>query len=333
MSTVATLELIEEKRKETTAISLPAAQSPSATSLVFADHPEAQQIVGAYRIHEAAEVIPSLEGDAFEAFMQEIAENGQRDPVIVMGDVLIEGVDTVKAIGALKARGIDIELQTVSWQPRPGQSVPEYLAYKLLHGPRFSDAQRAQIAADLLPFIEKERAAAQESARIKDGEVRNPLGINKHTLKGEGGRETHPPADAKARNKAKRERSTIGQIAKLANVTEYAAKQAVTIKRAATQVEIAAVKAGIKKPKDVLAAILPPTGMNQPAGKKAKPIDHPFKPATSLQHELLAGWVRLLDSKVAIDERSQARDDLRAILKAEEEAEKAALRSSKGCGK
>lgn len=333
MSTAATIAPHEEQQGAEATISLPADPPPASASLVFTEHPEAQQIVGTYRVHVAAEVIPSLQGEAFEDLVREIAEHGQRDAVIIHGDVLIEGIDTARAVGVLKERGVDIELQTVPWQPRPGQTVPEYLAYKLLQGPRFTDAQRAQIAAELLPLIEQERATAQQSARIKQGEVRNPLGINKRTTKGIDGCETHPPADAKARNKAKRERSTFGQIARLANVTEYAAKQAIKIKRLASQEDVSAVKAGIKKPKVVLAEMLPPEGLGKPHAKPPQPIDHPFTPKTPLQHDLLPGWIRLRDSKAAINERQQARDDMRAFFEAEEEAEKAAQCSSKGGGK
>jgi len=308
-------------------------QQHSAAGLMFADQTELQQFVGDFRVHEAAEVIPRLEGEAFEAFTREVADKGQREPVVVVGDVLIEGVDMVKAIGVLKERGVDIELQTVEWQPRPGQTVPEFLTYKLLQGPRFTDAQRAQIAVDLQPFIEKERAAAQEAARIKHGEVRNPLGINKHADGDDGGRQTHPSADAKERNKAKRERSTVGQLAKLANVTEYAVRKAQQIKKTASPADLAAVKAGIKKPKDVIPETPPPEA-SKPATASPKPIDHPFTPTTPLQHDLLAGWVRLCDNKVAIDEQEQAIADMRLILDAhEEKLRKAARRSSKGGGK
>lgn len=301
--------------------------------LLLASQPNIQRVVGAYRIHEAAEVLPTLAGENFEALVQDIAENGQRDVVLLHGDVLIEGIDTVKAIGVLKERGVDIELQTVSWQPRPGQTVPEYLAYKHLQGPRFTDSQRAQIAADLLPLIEKERAAVQEAARITPGEKRNPRGINKRLADADSGRETHSPSEVRERNRAKRERSTIGQIARLADVTEYAAKQAVTIKRMASQEEIAAVKAGIKKPKVVLAQVLPTTGPSKSAVKSPKPVVHPFTPSTPLQHDLLAEWARLCDSKVAVTERAQARDDMRAIFKAEEAAEQRASKPTEGGGK
>lgn len=273
------------------------APSQSASSLLFSDRPELQQFVGKYRIHEATQVVPTLAGKEFDAFVQEIAEKGQREPAVVAGDVVIEGVDMVRAIRVLKERGVDIDLQTVEWQPRPGQTVAEFLAHKLFQGPRFTDAQRAQIVVDLEPFIEKERAAAQEAARIKPGEVRNPLGINNHAEGGDGGRETHPPADAKEQNKKKRERSTVGQIAKMADVTEYAVRKAQEVKRGACPNDVAAVKAGLKKPKDVLAAIAPPAAKKSPSDKGKKPIDHTYKPQDDREKAALQVYVGLFDGK------------------------------------
>ena len=90
---------------------------------------------------------------------------------------------------------------------------------------------------------------------------------------------------------------------------------------------------GTKKPKDVVAEFEEPMRKQKADAKKAKPIDHPFKPTTPLQNDLLAGWVRLRDSKVAVNERAQARDDMRAILKAEEAAEQRASKPTEGGGK
>lgn len=281
---------------------------------------ENKSALGAYRIHGAAAVIPSLAGAAFDAFVEEIARHGQRDAVVLDGDTIIEGVDVVRAVGVLKERGVAIDLQTVEWQPRPSQTVPEFLAYKLLRGPRFTEAQRAQIAADLLPLIEQERAAAQEAARIKPGEQRNPHGTNKRTAGEVGGRDSHPASEAKALNRAKRERSTVGQIASRAAVTEYAARQAVTIQRHAAPEIIAAVKAGTLTPKAALATIAPPPKKPKPVTKAARPIDHPFKPETALERDLVNAWVHLVDNEIAIDERAEARRVMRAILDAEEAA-------------
>jgi hypothetical protein len=92
--------------------------------------------------------------------------------------------------------------------------------------------------------------------------------------------------------------------------------------------DIEAVKAGMKTPAEVLAKVDSAKPV-KPAATPPKPIAHPFQPTTPLQHDLLAGWVRLCDSKVAITERGEARDVMRAILMAEE----AASRSSEGGGK
>ena len=323
----------EEDRTTTDMVVAADGNIDTPTGLTARDTPNAPHVIGNYRVHEAAEVIPTLVGEAFEKLVEEIAQNGQWEAVVIHGDVLIEGVDTVRAIGVLKDRGIDIDLQAVPWQPRPEQTVPEFLAYKHLRGPRFTKAQRAQIAADLLPLIEKERTAAQESARIKPGQVLNPRGINKRTADKEGGNETCPTTDAKARNKSKIDRSTVGRIAAMASVTNYAAAQAVKIKRQAPNEVIEAVKAGVMKPKTVIAGFDEPTDKGKPDQTKAgTKIDHPFTPTTPLEHDLVAGWARLRDTKVAVSERADARDVMRAILKAEEAAEQRASKPTEGGG-
>lgn len=328
----ATVDVLEDEIKSETLMAIADDHDDAATAPTVVTQPALTGVVGDYRIHDVTEVIPTLKGDEFEEFVRELAEKGQREVVVIDGSVIIEGVDTVRAIGVLKARGVDIELQTVPWQPRPGQTVGEFLVHKLLKGPRFTVAQRAQIAADLLYFIEKEKAEAQAAARIKPGEVRNPRGINKRKADPKSGDETHPSADKKVKNKAKLDRSTYGVLAEMAEVTTYAAKQAVKIKRLASQESIAAIKDGTKKPKDVVAEFEEPMRKQKADAKKAKPIDHPFKPTTPLQHDLLTGWVHLRDNKAAVVERQQARDDMRAFFEAEETAEQRASKPTEGGG-
>jgi len=273
------------------------APSQSDSSLVFSEHTELQQVVGDYRIHAATEVIPTLAGEEFDAFVQEIKKKGQREPVVVWNGILIAGVDEVKAIGALKERGVDIDLQTVEWQPRPEQTVAEFLIHKYLSRPRFTDAQRAQIVVDLQPFIEKDCAAVQEAARIQPGEVRNPSGINKHAEGDDGGRETHPPADARERNRKKRADSTAGRLARLGNVTEYAVRMAQRIKNTASADDIAAVKAGTKKPKDVLAKTPPSPAHCGTAAASPTPIDHSYEPQDDRERAALRVYVKLFNGK------------------------------------
>jgi hypothetical protein len=119
----------------------------------------------------------------------------------------------------------------------------------------------------------------------------------------------------------------------MASVTNYAAAQAVKIKRQAPYEVIEAVKAGVMKPKTVIAGFDEPADKGKPDPTKAgAKIDHPFKPTTPLQHDLLTGWVHLRDNKAAVVERQQARDDMRAILKAEETAEQRASKPTEGGG-
>lgn len=292
-------------------------------------HAASERIAG-YPVHEAASAFPLMDGPEFDDFVASIAANGQRDPVDILNGALIEGRNRARAVELLKSRGHVIELRTVEWTPRPGQTVAEYVADKNMRRRHLTAAQRAQIAADLVPMIERERAAAQMATRIQPRQVLNPTGINQHSTQGKADAKTNPPSETKADNRAKVARSTVGKIAAVADVTPYAAARAVKIKKNSSPEVVAAVKAGTKKPKEAVAEIATAAGSGPSAKPGAKkPIDHPFVPRTPLQEDLLAGWVRMRDSKVAINERVTARDDMRQILKAEDEAEKLSEKSGR----
>jgi len=215
-------------------------------------HPSGQpEVIAGYPVHPAASVFPLMEGREFEEFVQSIADNGQREPVDLQGNLLIEGRNRARAVELLRQRGHDITLRTKQWEPQPGQTVAEYVADKNLHRRHFTDSQRAQIAAELVPLIEAERAAIQKESRIKPGEVRNPGGRNQHSKDRKANAKSLSPADKVARNKAKAARTTAGKIKEMANVTEHKAKEAMRVRKEGSPEDIAAVKKGDKKPLDV----------------------------------------------------------------------------------
>ena len=282
------------------------------------------ETIGGYPVHPAAQLFPLLEGDEFETLVESIQRNGQRDPVVLHNGVLLEGRNRLHAVLALTERGHDIVLRTDEWSPRPGESAAQFIADKNLHRRHLTDDQKMQIALDLLPMIERETEAAQKASRIQPGEVRNPTGGKSVKANAE----SPTPAEQSAHNKAKAARSKVGKLAALTQQTPYKAARAIRIQKHASPEEIEAVRSGKKTAKEVAKKI---EAQPTPAqGKKPKAIDHPFTPTTPLQHDLLAGWVRLRDSKVAINERTQAVADMRAILDAEEGASQSPMASSVG---
>ncbi len=297
-------------------------------------HPSGQpEIIAGYPVHRAASAFPLMEGREFEEFVQSIADNGQREPVDLQGDLLIEGRNRARAVELLRQRGHDITLLTKQWEPQPGQTVAEYVADKNLHRRHFADSQRAQIAAELVPLIEAERAAIQKESRIKPGEVRNPGGRNQHSKDRKANAKPLSPADKAARNKEKAERTTVRKIATTANVTDHKARQAAKIKAEAPPETVEDVKAGRKKPKDALAELDATKRKKPKQTRAAKPIDHPFMPSDDFERAVLLGWIRLVKRKVGVAGKARGRRVMQAIFKAEEDAERGATAAKKGGGK
>lgn len=282
------------------------------------------EVIDGFRVHRAASIMPDMAEEQFTNLVESIAEHGLGEPIELKDDLLVEGRHRLRAIVKLRERGTAVQIRTAPWQPLPDETVAEYVKRKNCDRRHMTDSARLQCAAELLQMADKERAATGcAHGRIKPGEVKNPNGLNQHSPREaslDGETDSTLPSDRRFRNKSKTERSAAGRLAKAEGQTIYKARQAIAVQKLGRPDEIKAVKSGKKTQSQVLKDIAARTG-KQAAKKKPKPIDHPFTPTTPLQHDLLAGWVRLRDSTVAINERAQAREDMRAILKAEEEAE------------
>lgn len=279
------------------------------------------------KVHPVANMFPLLEGDDLKQMRDSIRENGQRIPVIVDGDTLLEGRNRARCVEMLQSEGVAITLHTQQWSP-PSQmaSQAEYIWDVNVTRRHLTPAQRAQSATEILPLIEKEKAAAQSASRIKPKEIRNPEGRNQHTPTGKAETKSPPPSDASGCSAEKVARSTVGKVAALAKVTPYAAAQAVKIKKEARPEDVAAVKAGTKKPREVLAKVkkeMPAHEISAAAKKTPKKIDHPFVPKDGFEYDALRAWVKWVDTTLSVSEKPRAREVLRKVFQAEEAAEKA----------
>lgn len=290
--------------------------------------------VAGLKVHPAAAQFPLLEGREFDELVESIAKQGQLSPVIAHRGILLDGRNRARAVERLQKEGRAIALWTEWWHPSDaGESEVAFIMAANLHRRNLNDAQRAQIAADLVEMIAQERAEAQAASQIKPGEVRNRGGRNQHSTQRKADAKTLPPAEKKARNKEKAARSTVGQIAASANVTPYAARQAMKIKNEAPPGDIDAVKAAKKKPKDVVAELNAAKPKTPKKPKAAKPIDHPFKPSDDFERAALRVWTRLVEKELGVADKARGRQVMRAIFKAEEEAERNASATTKGGGR
>lgn len=284
------------------------------------------EVIGGYPVHPAASIFPLMMGKEFEDLVTSIADRGQRDPVVLHEGKVVDGRNRVRAVEELRARGMDITLLTTQWQPRPGESIAQYIADKNLHRRQLDAAQRAQVAADLIVILEQEQAAAQATTRIRPGEIRNPGGRNQHTAEWKADANPASPSKTKADSRERARRSTAGRVAEVAKVSHYEAARAVKIKKHASPEDIAAVKSGTKRARDV-AKTIKATGGNataaakKPGKPKPKKIDHPFVPKDDFEYDALRAWVKWIDTTLSVTEKPRARTVFRAIFKAEEAAE------------
>jgi len=282
--------------------------------------------IDGYAVHPAASAVPPMSDDQFDALVASIAERGLGEPIEFRGEELVEGRHRLKAIVLLRERGKSVEIRKQEWQPLGDETVAEYVKRKNLHRRHLTDAARLQIATRLFLLSEIERKDREHgNGRIQQGERRNPTGRNQRSApKEDGETDSFPATDARSKNQQKTDRSARGRLAAQEKTTIHKADQAIRVEKDGTPEERAEIEAGRATQKDILKKI-DERQKKAPAAKpkKQKRIDHPFKPETELQRDLLKGWMHLLDDKAAINQRAQARADMRLILDAEEKADKA----------
>jgi len=288
--------------------------------------PDTREVIDGFPVHPAASVMPPMATEQFDELVASIADRGLGEPIEFQGDTLVEGRHRLKAIVRLRERGTPIEIRKQQWQPLPGETVAEYVQRKNVHRRHLTDAQRLQCTAELLLLADKERAErGQGVGRIRPGEVRNPAGRNQRSaMREEGETDSFLTSDDRSRNRLKTERSAAGRLAKQEKTSIHKARQAIKVQKHGTPEEIAAVKEGRTTQPEIVKRIDERQRTSAAGKPKPKPINHPFTPTTQLQQDLLAGWVRLLDNKVPVTERQQARADMRLILAAEDKAKTSA---------
>jgi len=304
---------------------VPPDDSSSVTSSDGQHEGNVERIDG-YAVHPAASAVPSMSDDQFDALVASIAERGLGEPIEFRGEELVEGRHRLKAIVLLRERGKSVEIRKQEWQPLGDETVAEYVKRKNLHRRHLTDAARLQAAARLFLLSEEERKDREHgNGRIQQGERRNPTGRNQRSApKEDGETDSFPATDARSKNRRKTDRSSAGRLAAQENTTIHRSRQALKVEKDGTPEERAEIEAGRATQKDIVKKINE-RQKKVPAAKpkKQKRTEHPFTARTELQHDLLNGWMRLLDDKVAIDERAQARVDMRLILDAEEKADEA----------
>lgn len=105
--------------------------------------------------HDVANIFPLMNGDEFDALKADIAKNGQREPIWMWQDKIIDGRNRWRACA-------DLGLVPVTREWDGNGSLVAFVVSLNLHRRHLSSSQRAAVAVDMLPMLEAE---AKENMR------------------------------------------------------------------------------------------------------------------------------------------------------------------------
>jgi hypothetical protein len=92
------------------------------------------------RFHPVAEIFPLMAGAEFDALVEDIREHGLHEPIVVVGDAILDGRNRWRA-----CQTIGLEPQTVEWSG--DGSALDFVLSRNLHRRHLNVSQRALIAA------------------------------------------------------------------------------------------------------------------------------------------------------------------------------------------
>ena len=125
--------------------------------------------------HPAASVFPMMRGDEYQELLYDIQEHGLREPILLCDGQILDGRNRFRV-----CREIGIEPAFRKWDGKAGSPLSVVLSLNL-HRRHLTSSQRAAIAVEILPLLERE---AKERQRLSKG--RGQKGTEKiPDLKGE----------------------------------------------------------------------------------------------------------------------------------------------------
>jgi hypothetical protein len=117
------------------------------------------------RFHPLSQVFPLIEGPEFEALVEDIRTNGQQDPILVIGDQIVDGRNRYRA-----CQRLSIEPRVITWDGKG--DLAQIVSSRNIHRRHLSASQKATIAVPLMEFFQKDamgRMRAGRPAKSSDG--------------------------------------------------------------------------------------------------------------------------------------------------------------------
>jgi len=187
------------------------------------------EIICECEIHPAASIFPLMEGDRFQSLVDSIQVHGLQNPIVCIGDVVLDGRNRLRAVEKLRNEGHDIELRAVSWDCGDKCMTPtEWITAQNLDRRHLSEDAYVAAQAALNRILRKEAKERQAKGQAKPGQQsKNPAGRRGKKL---ADTTSDPPVirDVKDKN----DRSTVGQVAKKSGASRHKAAQAVKLDQA-----------------------------------------------------------------------------------------------------
>lgn len=119
---------------------------------------------GDHPSHPLADLFPLMEGDDFAALVEDIRQNGLREPIVMSGGLIVDGRNRFRAC---RAGGVKPEMVEL-----PGGTDPlAFVLSKNLHRRHLTVSQRAMIAARLANDTEGGDRVSDHSQKIDGGRI------------------------------------------------------------------------------------------------------------------------------------------------------------------
>jgi hypothetical protein len=177
-----------------------------------------EERIGKYRVHPVAAMFPLLEGQDYEDFRLSIEVKGQLKPIVVLGDILLDGRNRLRACLDL---GIEPRVTEYTGELDP----VDYIEISNIDRRHLGEDARTAICTQIHWWRMAQQGAEKKAAQGHHG-----------TEGGRGRRKTLTTDSSKGlaepKTRARDARSTVGQIAAGAKVSHHKAAQAVAVAKA-----------------------------------------------------------------------------------------------------
>jgi hypothetical protein len=160
------------------------------------------------KIHPVCKLFPDMLEDQFKDLVKDIQENGLQEPILTYKDHIIDGRHRYRA-----CKMLGIEPRMEEWNGEG--SLVRFVVSRNLHRRHLNTSQKAMIATDMLPLLEKEAG------------IRKLKPLQEHVEKVKGGKQSDDKGSGRRDKEGKR---AAGEAAKAVGVSRRQVQDAKKVK-------------------------------------------------------------------------------------------------------